>query len=153
LHANGASLFFIVVYIHIGRAFWHLLWLGQQWRIWLSGVAIFLLMMAAAFFGYVLPWGQMSFWGATVITNLFGALPLVGERIAYWLWGGFAVAAPTLNRFFVFHFVVPFLIVVLVILHLVLLHLTGSSDRVVGQNVTTDRLPFYPAFILKDAVG
>ncbi len=151
-HCNGASFFFLVVYAHIGRAFYYGSFLFPRYHLWSSGVLIFLLMMATAFMGYVLPWGQMSFWGATVITNLFSAIPFIGDDIATWLWGGFSVDNPTLNRFFGFHFIVPFAIAGVVGLHLLLLHSSGSSDPVVGSYFQ-DRLPFYPYFYTKDLVG
>ena len=121
-HANGASFFFIVVYTHMFRGLYYGSYITPREHLWCSGILIFILMMATAFMGYVLPWGQMSFWGATVITNLFSAVPLIGKNIVEWLWGGFSVDNPTLNRFFSLHFTLPFVIVGLVLLHLVLLH-------------------------------
>src|SRR6201991_3704582 len=128
LHMNGASMFFIVVYIHIFRGLYYGSYKSPREVLWGLGVIILLLMMATAFLGYVLPWGQMSFWGATVITNLFSAIPLIGEPIVTWLWGGFAVDNATLNRFFSLHYLVPFLIVGVVVLHLVALHRFGSNN-------------------------
>ena len=122
LHANGASMFFIVVYCHIFRGLYYGSYIYPRGLLWASGVIIFLLMMATAFMGYVLPWGQMSFWGATVITNLFSAIPLVGNAVVEWLWGGFSVSNATLNRFFSLHYFMPFIIAGLVIIHLSLLH-------------------------------
>lgn len=152
IHANGASMFFIVVYIHIARGLFYGSYAAPRAHLWASGVTIFLLMMATGFMGYVLPWGQMSFWGATVITNLFTAIPVVGESIALWLWGGFSVDNATLNRFFSLHYLLPFAILGLVLVHLVLLHLPGSSNPV-GSPVTQDKIPFYPYFYVKDLFG
>ena len=149
LHANGASMFFIVVYAHIFRGLYFGSYMNPRGRLWASGVIIFLLMMATAFMGYVLPWGQISFWGATVITNLFSAIPLVGGSIVEWLWGGFSVSNATLNRFFSLHYLVPFLIVGLVLLHLSLLHQNGSNNPL-GINSNPDTISFYPYFYVKD---
>src|SRR3954449_8835385 len=121
-HANGASMFFIAVYIHIFRGLYYGSYKAPRELLWILGVVILLLMMATAFMGYVLPWGQMSFWGATVITNLFSAIPVVGESVVTWLWGGYSVGNPTLNRFFSLHYLLPFMIFGVVILHLVALH-------------------------------
>jgi len=151
-HANGASFFFIVVYIHIFRGLYYGSYITPREYLWCSGVIIFILMMATAFMGYVLPWGQMSFWGATVITNLFSAVPLVGKDIVDWLWGGFAVDNPTLNRFFSLHFTMPFVIVGAVLIHLVLLHEVGSSNPL-GLTLKTENVPFYPYFYVKDLFG
>jgi ubiquinol-cytochrome c reductase cytochrome b subunit len=126
LHANGASVFFFFVYIHIGRTLYFGFYQTSRKFLWISGIIIFFLMMAIAFMGYVLPWGQMSFWGATVITNLFTAIPLIGEQIAYWLWGGFSVSNATLTRFFSFHYCLPFILCGVVLLNLLLLHNEGS---------------------------
>nr|YP_010886802.1 apocytochrome b [Paralagenidium karlingii]WJH17918.1 apocytochrome b [Paralagenidium karlingii] len=151
-HANGASFFFIVVYIHIFRGLYYGSYFKPRAALWCSGVVIFILMMATAFMGYVLPWGQMSFWGATVITNLFSAIPLIGKEIVDWLWGGFAVDNPTLNRFFSLHFTFPFVIVGAVLIHLILLHEVGSSNPL-GINSKTEIIPFYPYFYVKDLFG
>ena len=151
-HANGASFFFIVVYIHIFRGLYYGSYITPRESLWCSGVVIFILMMATAFMGYVLPWGQMSFWGATVITNLFSAIPLVGKDIVDWLWGGFAVDNPTLNRFFSLHFTFPFVIVGAVLIHLVLLHEVGSNNPL-GLVLKTENVPFYPYFYVKDLFG
>lgn len=148
-HANGASMFFIVVYCHIFRGLYYGSYIYPRGRLWASGVIIFLLMMATAFMGYVLPWGQMSFWGATVITNLFSAVPVVGPSIVEWLWGGFSVGNATLNRFFSLHYLLPFVIAGLVIVHLALLHTEGSNNPL-GINTNTDNVPFYPYFYVKD---
>lgn len=151
-HANGASFFFIVVYVHIFRGLYYGSYITPRESLWCSGVVIFILMMATAFMGYVLPWGQMSFWGATVITNLFSAIPLVGKDIVDWLWGGFAVDNPTLNRFFSLHFTLPFVIAGAVLIHLVLLHEVGSSNPL-GLTLKTENVPFYPYFYTKDLFG
>jgi ubiquinol-cytochrome c reductase cytochrome b subunit len=148
-HANGASMFFIVVYCHLFRGFYSVSYIYPRGRLWASGVIIFLLMMATAFMGYVLPWGQMSFWGATVITNLFSAIPFVGGSIVEWLWGGFSVGNATLNRFFSLHYLMPFVIAGLVIVHLSLLHKDGSNNPL-GINTNVDTIPFYPYFYVKD---
>ena len=151
-HANGASMFFIVVYIHIFRGLYYGSYKAPRELLWMLGVVILLLMMATAFMGYVLPWGQMSFWGATVITNLFSAFPLVGEAIVTWLWGGFSVDNPTLNRFFSLHYLLPFVIVGVVFLHLVALHQFGSNNPV-GIDITKkDKIPFHPYYTVKDTV-
>ena len=152
VHANGASFFFIVIYIHIFRGLYYGSYFKARMALWCSGVIIFILMMATAFMGYVLPWGQMSFWGATVITNLFSAIPFVGKEIVGWLWGGFAVDNPTLNRFFSLHFTFPFIIVGAVLIHLILLHDVGSSDPL-GTNTKTEIIPFFPYFYVKDLFG
>ena len=148
-HANGASMFFIVVYSHIFRNLYYGSYMKPREHLWCSGVVIFLLMMATAFMGYVLPWGQMSFWGATVITNLFSVIPFVGQYVVEWLWGGFCVGNATLNRFFSLHFVLPFIIAALVIVHLALLHKDGSNNPI-GTPSIYDRIPFYPYFYQKD---
>ena len=149
VHANGASFFFLVVYFHIARGLYYFSYL-KNWTLWISGLTIFLLMMATAFLGYVLPWGQMSFWGATVITNLFSAIPVIGETITTWLWGGFSVDNPTLNRFFSLHFVLPFAICGIVIIHLIMLHNEGSSNPVRLIDRFIDKVPFFPYFYWKD---
>ena len=148
-HANGASMFFIVVYCHIFRGLYYGSYMYPREKLWASGVIIFLLMMATAFMGYVLPWGQMSFWGATVITNLFSAIPLVGSSIVEWLWWGFSVGNATLNRFYSLHYLMPFLITGLVIIHLSLLHKDGSNNPL-GINTNADTVPFYPYYYVKD---
>ena len=154
LQMNGASFFFIVVYIHIFRGLYYGSYKAPREILWILGVLILLLMMATAFMGYVLPWGQMSFWGATVITNLFSAIPLVGESIVTWLWGGFSVDNPTLNRFFSLHFVLPFVIVGVVILHLVALHRFGSNNPIgIDVKGKQDTIPFHPYYTIKDLFG
>ena len=154
IHAVGASMFFVVTYAHICRGLYYGSYKSPRELLWWMGIIIFLLMMGAAFMGYVLPWGQMSFWGATVITNLFSAIPVVGESIVNWLWGGYSVDNPTLNRFFVLHYLIPFIIVGLVFLHLAALHTSGSNNPA-GVEVKTkkDVIPFHPYFTLKDMVG
>jgi len=150
-HANGASAFFVVIYIHIFRGFFFGSYKAPREMVWLLGVVIFLLMMATAFMGYVLPWGQMSFWGAKVITGLFGAIPLVGEPIQQWLLGGFAPDNAALNRFFSLHYLLPFVIVGVVVLHIWALHIPGSSNPTgVEVKSESDTVPFYPYFIVKD---
>jgi quinol-cytochrome oxidoreductase complex cytochrome b subunit len=154
MHANGASMFFIVVYIHIFRGFYFGSYKAPREVLWMLGVVIFLLMMATAFMGYVLPWGQMSFWGATVITNLFSAIPYVGDSIVTLLWGGFSVDNPTLNRFFSLHFLLPFVISGVVILHLWAKKISDSGNPL-GIEVKTpaDQIPFHPFYTVKDAFG
>ena len=154
VHANGASMFFIVVYIHIWRGMYYGSYKAPRELLWMLGVVIFLLMMATAFMGYVLPWGQMSFWGATVITNLFSAFPIVGEWIVQLLWGGFSVDNPTLNRFFSLHYLLPFVIVGVVFLHIVALHITGSNNPLgIEPKGPQDTLPFHPYYTAKDSFG
>jgi ubiquinol-cytochrome c reductase cytochrome b/c1 subunit len=153
IHANGASMFFLAVYIHIFRSLFYGSYKSPREIIWIIGIIIYLLMMAAAFMGYVLPWGQMSFWGATVITNLFSAVPLVGEGIVNWLWGGYSVDNPTLTRFFTLHYLIPFLILGLVVLHIWALHIPGNNNPV-GIDVkkpSKDTVPFHPYIVIKDA--
>lgn len=142
-------MFFIVVYSHIFRGLYYGSYMTPREHLWCSGVVIFLLMMATAFMGYVLPWGQMSFWGATVITNLFSAIPFVGKSIVVWLWGGFSIDNATLNRFFSLHFVLPFAIAGLVIVHIALLHRDGSNNPL-GVESKSSKIPFYPYFYVKD---
>jgi ubiquinol-cytochrome c reductase cytochrome b subunit len=150
-HANGASAFFVVIYIHIFRGFFFGSYKAPREMVWLLGVVIFLLMMATAFMGYVLPWGQMSFWGAKVITGLFGAIPLVGEPIQQWLLGGFSPDNAALNRFFSLHYLLPFVIVGVVVLHIWALHIPGSSNPTgVEVKSESDTVPFFPYFIAKD---
>ncbi|MBW8268416.1 cytochrome b [Caldovatus aquaticus] len=154
VHANGASMFFIVVYVHIWRGLYYGSYKAPRELLWMLGVVIFLLMMATAFMGYVLPWGQMSFWGATVITNLFSAIPLVGDSIVTWLWGGFSVDNPTLNRFFSLHYLLPFVIVGVVFLHVAALHVTGSNNPLgIDPKGPQDTVPFHPYYTAKDSVG
>jgi len=154
VHANGASMFFIVVYIHIFRALFYGSYKAPRELLFMLGVVILLLMMATAFMGYVLPWGQMSYWGATVITNLFSAVPLVGNAIVTWLWGGFSVGNPTLNRFFSLHYLMPFMILGVVFLHIAALHITGSNNPL-GIDVKSpqDTIPFHPYYTAKDSIG
>ena len=154
VHMNGGSAFFIVVYIHIFRGLYYGSYKSPRELLWMLGVVILLCMMATAFMGYVLPWGQMSFWGATVITNLFSAIPLVGDAIVTWLWGGFSIDNPTLNRFFSLHYLMPFVIVGVVVLHLVALHQHGSGNPVgIDTRGPQDTIPFHPYYTVKDLFG
>nr|AIG53275.1 cytochrome b [Ctenotus sp. DLR-2014a] len=150
LHANGASMFFICLYLHIGRGLYYGSYMFKE--TWNIGVVLLLLVMATAFVGYVLPWGQMSFWGATVITNLLSAIPYVGTSLVEWIWGGFSVDNATLTRFFTFHFLLPFAIMGASILHLLFLHETGSNNPT-GLSSNTDKIPFHPYFSYKDLLG
>jgi len=149
VHANGASMFFIVVYTHLFRGLYFGSYMHPRQPLWVTGAIIFVLMMATGFIGYVLPWGQMSFWGATVITNLFSAIPLVGTEIVYWLWGGFSVDNPTLNKFFSLHYLLPFVILGMVFIHLIFLHEVGSNNPL-GVKSYHDQLPFSPYSTFKD---
>ncbi len=154
LHANGASMFFMVIYLHIFRGLFYGSYKAPREMVWLLGVVIFLLMMATGFMGYVLPWGQMSFWGAKVITGLFGAIPLVGEPIQIWLLGGYAPDNAALNRFFSLHYLLPFVIAGVVILHIWALHLTGSSNPTgIEVKAESDTIPFHPYYTAKDGFG
>ena len=154
IHANGASFFFIVVYIHIFRGLYYGSYKAPRELLWMLGVVILILMMATAFMGYVLPWGQMSFWGATVITNLFSAIPVVGDSIVTLLWGGFSVDNPTLNRFFALHYLLPFVIVGVVVLHIVALHRFGSNNPLgIDVRGKQDTISFHPYYTVKDAFG
>ena len=154
LHMNGASFFFIAVYIHMFRGLYYGSYKKPRELLWILGVVIFLLMMATAFMGYVLPWGQMSFWGATVITNLFSAIPLVGDSIVTLLWGGFSVDNPTLNRFFALHYLMPFVIFGVVFIHVWALHVTGSNNPLgIDTKGPQDTLPFHPYYTMKDLLA
>ncbi|MBK8160141.1 MAG: cytochrome b/b6 [Rhodospirillaceae bacterium] len=154
IHMNGASMFFIVVYIHMFRGLYFGSYKAPRELLWQIGVVILLLMMATAFMGYVLPWGQMSFWGATVITNLFSALPVVGESIVTLLWGGFSVDNPTLNRFFSLHYLLPFVLLGVVVLHVVALHRFGSNNPIgIDTKGPQDSIPFHPYYTVKDLFG
>nr|AGR92579.1 cytochrome b [Apocryptes bato] len=150
LHANGASFFFICIYLHVGRGLYYGSYLYKE--TWNIGVVLLLLVMMTAFVGYVLPWGQMSFWGATVITNLLSAVPYVGNMLVQWIWGGFSVDNATLTRFFAFHFLLPFVILAATILHLLFLHETGSNNPL-GLNSDSNKIPFHPYFSYKDLLG
>lgn len=152
MHANGASMFFIVVYLHMFRGLYYGSYASPRELLWCIGVVILLLMIITAFIGYVLPWGQMSFWGATVITSLASAIPVVGDSIVTWLWGGFSVDNATLNRFFSLHYLLPFIIVGATVIHLAALHQYGSNNPL-GTNSTIDKIGFYPYFYVKDLVG
>nr|ABY48598.1 cytochrome b [Xantusia sp. Yucca Valley] len=150
IHANGASIFFICLYLHIARGLYYGSYMYTiTWNI---GVILLFLVMATAFVGYVLPWGQMSFWGATVITNLLSAIPYIGTTLVQWIWGGFSVDNATLTRFFAFHFILPFIIIAMTMLHLLFLHETGSNNPT-GLNANTDKISFHPFFSYKDLVG
>nr|Q8SJL3.1 RecName: Full=Cytochrome b; AltName: Full=Complex III subunit 3; AltName: Full=Complex III subunit III; AltName: Full=Cytochrome b-c1 complex subunit 3; AltName: Full=Ubiquinol-cytochrome-c reductase complex cytochrome b subunit [Actinemys marmorata]AAL74303.1 cytochrome b [Actinemys marmorata] len=150
MHANGASLFFMCIYLHIGRGLYYGSYLYKE--TWNTGTTLLLLTMATAFVGYVLPWGQMSFWGATVITNLLSAVPYIGNTLVQWIWGGFSVDNATLTRFFAFHFLLPFTIMGLTMVHLLFLHETGSNNPT-GLNSNADKIPFHPYFSYKDLLG
>jgi ubiquinol-cytochrome c reductase cytochrome b/c1 subunit len=152
-HSNGASMFFVAVYVHMLRGLYYGSYKAPREVLWILGVIIYLLMMATGFMGYVLPWGQMSFWGATVITNLFSAIPFVGDAITTWLWGGYSVDNPTLNRFFSLHYLLPFMIAGVVVLHVWALHVVGQNnpDGVEVKNVERDTLPFTPYATIKDS--
>nr|YP_009490571.1 cytochrome b [Ara tricolor]AWH62791.1 cytochrome b [Ara tricolor]AWH62804.1 cytochrome b [Ara tricolor] len=150
IHANGASFFFICIYLHIARGFYYGSYLYKE--TWNTGIILLLTLMATAFVGYVLPWGQMSFWGATVITNLFSAIPYIGHTLVEWAWGGFSVDNPTLTRFFTLHFLLPFMITSLVLIHLTFLHESGSNNPL-GIPSSCDKIPFHPYFSLKDLLG
>nr|ARI44184.1 cytochrome b [Celyphus obtectus] len=150
LHANGASFFFICIYLHVGRGMYYGSYLFTP--TWMVGVIILFLVMGTAFMGYVLPWGQMSFWGATVITNLLSAVPYLGIDLVQWVWGGFAVDNATLTRFFTFHFILPFIVLAMTMIHLLFLHQTGSNNPI-GLNSNIDKIPFHPYFTFKDIVG
>lgn len=150
LHANGASFFFLFLYLHIGRGLYYGSY--QLLGVWLVGVVLFILTMATAFLGYVLVWGQIRLWAATVITRLLSAIPFYGPAIVEWIWGGFSVRDATLHRFFVFHFLLPFILVVLSGIHLVFLHLTGSTNPL-GVRRNMFRVPFHPYFTYKDILG
>nr|UEP15823.1 cytochrome b [Drepana pallida] len=150
MHANGASMFFICIYFHIGRGIYY-----ESFNLkftWTVGVIILFLLMATAFMGYVLPWGQMSFWGATVITNLLSAIPYLGNMLVNWIWGGFAIDNATLTRFYTFHFLLPFIIMMMTMIHLLFLHQTGSNNPL-GINSNLEKIPFHPFFIFKDLIG
>ena len=154
IHSVGASMFFLIVYIHISRGLYYGSYKSPREVLWWLGIIIFLLMIASAFLGYTLPWGQMSFWGATVITNLFSAIPLVGDSIVTWLWGGFSVDNPTLNRFYSLHFLIPFIIVGVVFLHIVALHKFGSNNPTgIDLTLKQEKIPFHPYYTIKDFFG
>nr|YP_010021597.1 cytochrome b [Paurocephala sauteri]QOL10538.1 cytochrome b [Paurocephala sauteri] len=150
IHSNGASFFFIFIYLHVGRGIYFNS--SQFKKTWISGIFILFILMGTAFMGYVLPWGQMSFWGATVITNLLSAIPYLGESMVIWLWGGFAVDNPTLTRFFTIHFLLPFILSAMIMIHLIFLHDLGSSNPL-GTPLNSDKIPFYPYYLIKDLLG
>jgi len=149
-HANGASMFFIFLYLHTGRGLYYNSFNLKE--TWIIGVVILILTMAAAFTGYVLPWGQISFWGATVITSIFSAIPYIGQNLVEWIWGGFAVDNATLNRFFSFHFLIPFILIAASAIHILFLHQTGSNNPI-GVNSDSDRIPFHTYYSIKDILG
>lgn len=154
MHSVGASMFFVAVYLHIFRGLYYGSYKSPRELLWMLGLVIFVIMMATAFMGYVLPWGQMSYWGATVITNLFSAIPVIGKGIVTWLWGGFSVDNPTLNRFFSLHYLLPFIIVAFVFLHLWALHVHGSNNpKGIDVKDAKDTIPFHPYYTVKDFVG
>src|SRR6202045_3324851 len=154
LHANGAAMFFLAVYVHMFRGMYYGSYKEPREVLWILGVIIYLLMMATGFMGYVLPWGQMSYWAATVITNLFSAIPLIGQNIVTFLWGGFTVGNPTLNRFYALHYLLPFVILAVVLLHLIALHRFGSNNPLgIEMKGPQDTLPFHPYFTIKDLFG
>ena len=154
LHANGASIFFIVIYLHIARGLYYGSYISPRNWVWISGVVIFLVLIGTAFIGYVLPWGQISFWGATVITNLISAIPVIGESIVYCVWGNFSVGDATLNRFFSLHYLLPFVVLALIFVHLYLLHTVGSSNSLaVAGKKDVIKTSFYPLFYIKDIYG
>ena len=152
LHANGASMFFFVVYLHMLRGLYHGSYLYPRKQLWISGVFLYVLLIATAFLGYVLPWGQMSYWAATVITNLFSAIPVIGNELVQWLWGGYSVGNATLNRFFSLHYLLPFIIVGMTIVHFIFLNLNHSNNPL-GIKSSYDYIPFSPYFIIKDLLG
>lgn len=150
LHLNGASFFFVFIYIHMFRGLYYKSYHGARLSTWFTGITIYLLLMATAFLGYVLPWGQMSYWAATVITNFFTAIPIIGTDFLCWIWGGFSINNATLNRFFCLHYLLPFIIFVLVFFHLLMLHSTGSNGELKVKNCINANVKFYPFFIIKD---
>ncbi len=152
-HSNGASFFFIVIYIHILRGIYYGSYLKPRLFVWFSGVIIYILMMGTAFLGYVLPWGQMSYWAATVITNFLTVIPVIGKDVVYWVWGGYAINNSTLNRFFSLHYLLPFVIAVFALYHIYTLHKTGSSNPLGIRTSKLDKINFYPFFLVKDLFG
>nr|YP_010180782.1 cytochrome b [Ixodes nipponensis]QVD40449.1 cytochrome b [Ixodes nipponensis] len=150
IHSNGASMFFIFLYLHIGRGIYYSSFYFM--KTWMTGIIMIFILMATAFLGYVLPWGQMSFWGATVITNLFSAIPYIGSMLTYWIWGGFSVDNNTLTRFFSLHFILPFILLLMVMIHIMMIHEKGSSNPL-GLNLNIDKIPFHPYFTVKDILG
>ena len=154
IHSVGASMFFLIVYIHISRGLYYGSYKSPREVLWWLGIIIFFLMIITAFLGYTFPWGQMSFWGATVITNLFSAIPLIGDNIVTWLWGGFSIDNPTLNRFYSLHFLIPFIIVGVVFLHIVALHKFGSNNPTgIDLTLKQEKIPFHPYYTVKDFFG
>lgn len=153
MHSNGASFFFLVVYIHMLRGLYYNSYQHPRMLVWFSGVLIYILMMGTAFLGYVLPWGQMSYWAATVITNFVTVIPFVGKDLVYWIWGGFSINNATLNRFYSLHFILPFVILVIVVYHIYILHKMGSSNPLGIRSLKLNKIPFYPYYIVKDMLG
>lgn len=154
IHLNGASFFFAIIYAHIFRGLYYNSFIKPRHYLWFSGVLIFFLMIITAFLGYVLPWGQMSYWAATVITNLVSTVPFIGTDIVFWIWGGYAVDQPTLNRFFSFHFLLPFILLGIVFIHFILLHETGSNNKLgLSTSEKIDTIPFHPYYTVKDLFG
>lgn len=153
MHSNGASMFFLAIYIHMYRGMYYGSYKNPRELLWILGVLIFFIMIMTAFLGYTLPWGQQSFWAATVITNLFSAIPGIGESVVSWLWGGFSVDQPTLNRFFVLHFLMPFILLALVAIHVWALHISGSNNPTGIEVKPSETIPFYPYVLIKDAVA
>lgn len=153
MHSNGASFFFLVVYIHMLRGLYYGSYQHPRTLVWFSGVIIYILMMGTAFLGYVLPWGQMSYWAATVITNFVTVIPFIGKDLVYWIWGGYSINNATLNRFYSLHFILPFVILVLVVYHIYVLHKMGSSNPLGIRAYKLNKIPFYPYFIVKDLLG
>ena len=155
IHANGASMFFIIIYTHIGKGLYYGSYNAPRESLWVSGMVIFILMMGTGFIGYVLPWGQMSFWGATVITNLVSAIPVIGVDIVYWIWGGFSVNNATLSRFFSLHYLLPFVLAAMAIVHLYFLHKSGSSTPlgISIKHSAFNQIPFFPYYYIKDLFG
>jgi quinol-cytochrome oxidoreductase complex cytochrome b subunit len=153
LHSNGASFFFLIIYIHIGRGLYYNSYNYPRNLLWFSGILIYFLMMGTAFLGYVLPWGQMSYWAATVITNFLTVIPLIGKLVVYWVWGGYSINNATLNRFYTLHYILPFIIAVLVLYHLYILHQTSSNNALGVRTVKMDKVNFYPFYTTKDLFG
>nr|UNO54156.1 cytochrome b [Dermacentor (Indocentor) sp.] len=150
IHANGASFFFVLIYLHVGRGIYYSSF--HFIKVWISGIIIIFILMATAFLGYILPWGQMSFWGATVITNLISAIPYIGMTVTYWIWGGFSVDNNTLIRFFSLHFLLPFILLMMMMIHIMLIHENGSSNPL-GVSINIDKISFHPYFSIKDILG
>ena len=153
IHANGASFFFFIIYVHILKGLYYGSYYFPRTFVWWTGCLIYILVMGTAFLGYVLPWGQMSYWGATVITNLLTVIPVIGQDVVHWVWGGYSINNATLNRFYSLHYLLPFVILLLVIYHVFQLHKAGSSNELCIRSVSMNKIPFYPYFLLKDLFG